>query len=66
MRLKILDGSGHTELVLSASEALEAIHGRPGSEWVFVDGRYIDLGEVTLERLEDAAEVIVTPALQAG
>jgi hypothetical protein len=66
MKLKILDRTGHTEQVLRAEDALEAIHERPRGDWVFVDGQYIALGEVTAERLDDAAEVVVTPALQAG
>lgn len=66
MKLKILDRTGHTEQVLCAEEAIEAIRERPDGEWVFVDGQYLVLGEITTERLEDASEVIVTPSLQAG
>jgi hypothetical protein len=66
VNLKILDKTGHTEQVLRAAEALDAIHDRPKGEWVFVDGQYLALGDVTMERLEDAGEVVITPALQAG
>jgi len=66
VKLKILDRTGHTEQVLCAAEAAETIGERPSGEWVFVDGQYVALSEVTAECLEDAGEVVITPVLQAG
>jgi hypothetical protein len=67
VNVKILDESGHTELVLEAEEAVEAIqdHSRNG-EWVYVDGKYYPLSEITSGILEDASECVVTPPIQAG
>jgi hypothetical protein len=67
VNVKILDESGHTELVLEAEGAVETIKDRSQKgEWVYVDGKYYPLPEITSDTLEDASECIVTPPIQAG
>jgi hypothetical protein len=48
VNVKILDESGHTELVLEAEGAVETIKDRSQKgEWVYVDGKYYPLPEIT-------------------
>lgn len=65
--VKILDESGHTELQLETEEAVGTIqdHTQKG-EWIFVDGKYYPIQEITPGLLEDASECVITPAIQAG
>jgi hypothetical protein len=67
VKVKILDESGHTEQILEAEEAVETVlnHCQNG-KWVYVDGKYYPLPEITSGTLEDAAECVITPPIQAG
>ena len=65
--VKILDRTGHTELVLEQSDVLDTIHDNTqNGEWVFIDGQFIELGEISGENLGETSEIVITPALQAG
>ncbi len=67
MKLKILDATGHKELELAPCEAAAKVQEAvQNGEWIFVDGRYVELGQISAEALEDASEAVITPALQAG
>ena len=63
--LTILNETGHTELVMSASEVIEQIETHP-TDWVFVDGEMVsrvDISEVDWDSVET---VVLTPAIVGG
>ncbi len=66
VRVKILDNTGHTECVMQPAEALETIRETGDESWVFVDGHVKPADQLTAEELASVAEVLITPALQAG
>ena len=63
--LTILNETGHTELVMSASEVIEQIETHP-TDWVFVDGEMVsrvDISEVDWDSVET---VVLTPPIVGG
>lgn len=65
IKVRVLDGSGHTELLVEPKEAMEIIE-RQNNKWVFVDGEYVIRKELTPERLERAEEVLLTCPVVGG
>lgn len=65
IRVRVLDGSGHTELLVEPKEAMQIIE-EQSNRWVFVDGEYVAREDLTPERLERAEEVLLTCPVVGG
>ena len=65
IKLRILNETGHTELTLSASEALDQIIDHP-THWAYVDGELVsreDIAEIDFNQVD---EVVLTQAIVGG
>jgi len=63
VKVTILNQTGHTELELSASEAIEQIYNHP-THWAYINGELVaheNIGNINLEDIEDVtlAQAIV-------
>jgi sulfur carrier protein ThiS len=65
VKITILNETGHTELTLSASEALDQIIDHP-THWAYVDGELVsreDIAEIDFNQVD---EVVLTQAIVGG
>ena len=65
MRLRILNETGHTEMVVTSSEVIEQITDHP-THWVFLDGEMTSreaIPDVSWDTVED---VHLVPAVVGG
>lgn len=63
--LTIMNETGHTELMLEASQVIEQIETNP-THWIFIDGELVtraDIGEVNWDTVES---VQLSPAIVGG
>lgn len=61
----ILNDTGHTELVLSAEEAVEQIYNHP-THWAYINGEMVAHADVANIPLESIESVILTQAIVGG
>jgi len=61
----ILNDTGHTELVLSAEEAVEQIYNHP-THWAYINGEMVAHADVANIPLETIESVILTQAIVGG
>ncbi|MAP53719.1 MAG: hypothetical protein CL605_02335 [Altibacter sp.] len=61
----ILNDTGHTELVLSAEEAVEQIYNHP-THWAYINGEMVAHADVANIPLESIETVILTQAIVGG
>ena len=61
----ILNDTGHTELVLTAEEAIEQIYNQP-THWAYINGEMVSHAEVGNIPLESIESVILTQAIVGG
>jgi hypothetical protein len=61
----ILNDTGHTELVLTAEEAIEQIYNHP-THWAYINGEMVSHSEVGNIPLESIESVILTQAIVGG
>ena len=61
----ILNDTGHTELELSAEEAVEQIYNHP-THWAYINGEMVSHEEVANISLESIESVILTQAIFGG
>ena len=66
VNLKIVDESGHTEVMsATGAEVLEAVLENP-DYWVFVDGVFTQTGTVSVDSFDDATDVLLVPKARGG
>ena len=65
IKLTILNETGHTELVMSASEVIEQIETHP-TDWVFVDGEMVSRVDISSGDWDSVESVVLTPAIVGG
>lgn len=64
--LKILDESGHRELELMPSEAIQKIQPLSDRYWAFVDDKFVEIDTLTEADLAEASNIKLTLPLQGG
>lgn len=65
IKLRIMNETGHTEVVLAQSEVINEIDRHP-THWVFIDGEMVSresIGEINWETVQS---VDLTPAIVGG
>jgi hypothetical protein len=65
IKLRIMNETGHTEVVLAQSEVIDEIDRHP-THWVFIDGEMVSresIGEINWETVQS---VDLTPAIVGG
>ena len=65
VKLTILNETGHTELTLTATEALDQIIEHP-THWAYVDGELVSNEELTNIDFNNVDEVVLTHAIVGG
>ena len=65
VEVTILNDTGHTELVLSAEEAVEQIYNHP-THWAYINGEMVAHADVANIPLESIESVILTQAIVGG
>ena len=65
MKLRIMNDTGHTELEVSASEALDQINDHP-PHWVFVDGEMVSRENISAVSWDSVDSVNLIPAMVGG
>jgi|TARA_B100000902_G_C27304191_1_gene914474 hypothetical protein len=65
MKLRIMNDTGHTELQVSASEALDQINDHP-THWVFVDGEMVSRENISAVSWDTVDSVNLIPAMVGG
>ena len=63
--LTILNETGHTNLVLEASEVIDQINSHP-TDWVFIDGEMVSRENISSVNLDDVESVVLTAAIVGG
>ena len=65
MKLVIVNETGHTELIVDASEAIDQINEHP-THWVFVDGEMVSREQINAVNWDTVETVDLTPAIVGG
>ena len=65
MKLRIMNETGHTELIVSESEVIEQINEHP-THWVFVDGDLVSRDNITSVSWDTVESVDLAPAIVGG
>jgi hypothetical protein len=63
--LTILNETGHTSLVLEASEVIDQINSHP-TDWVFIDGEMVSRENISSVNWDDVESVVLTAAIVGG
>jgi len=65
MKLRIMNETGHTELLVSESEVIDQINEHP-THWVFVDGDLVSRENITSVDWDNVESVDLAPAIVGG
>ena len=65
IKLRIMNESGHTEVVLAESEVIDQIDQHP-THWVFIDGEMIARESISEINWDTVQSVDLTPAIVGG
>ena len=65
VKITILNETGHTELTLSASEALDQIIDHP-THWAYIDGELVTREEIANIDFNEVDEVVLAQAIVGG
>ena len=65
IKLRILNETGHTDLVMASDSVIEQIDTHP-THWVFVDGEMISRENITEINWDEVTSVDLTPAIVGG
>jgi len=65
IRLRILNDTGHTTVMLASEEIIEQIDTHP-THWVFVDGEMVSRENITTLDWNSVESVDLTPAIVGG
>ena len=66
MKLQILDDTGHQELELEPTEALQKIQPLSQKYWAFADNEFVEIYTLTESDLANVRELKLTLPLQGG
>lgn len=65
MKLRIMNETGHTELIVTQSELIDQINEHP-THWIFADGEMISRTEVNTFNWENVENIDLSPAIVGG
>ena len=65
IKLRIMNETGHTEVVLASSDVIEQIDRHP-THWVFIDGELTSRESITEINWDSITSVDLTPAIVGG
>ena len=65
IKLRILNETGHTDLMLDASGIIEQIDNHP-THWAFIDGEMVAREEIANINWDTVQSVDLTPAIVGG
>tara|TARA_R110001592_G_scaffold224032_2_gene479568 strand:- start:17038 stop:17241 length:204 start_codon:yes stop_codon:yes gene_type:complete len=65
MKLRIMNETGHTELIVSESEVIDQINEHP-THWVFVDGDLVKRENISSVNWDSVESVDLSPAIVGG
>ena len=65
VKVTILNETGHTELTLSGSEALEQILDHP-THWAYIDGELVSRENINTVNFDEVNDVVLTHAIVGG
>jgi hypothetical protein len=65
IKMRILNETGHTQLMLESSEVIEQINTHP-THWVFVNGEMTSREDIVNVNWDDVETVNLTPAIVGG
>ena len=65
MKLRIMNETGHTELIVDASEMIEQINEHP-THWVFIDNELVSREEISHVNWDSVENVDLAPAIVGG
>ena len=65
VKVTILNETGHTELSLTAIDALDQIYEHP-THWAYIDGELVTREELPNVNFDDVDEVVLTHAIVGG
>ena len=65
VKVTILNQTGHTELDLSADEAIQQIWDHP-THWAYINGELVAHDEIANMNAEDITDVVLTQAIVGG
>ena len=65
IKLRILNETGHTDLMLDASGIIEQIDSHP-THWAFIDGEMMAREEIANINWDEVTSVDLTPAIVGG
>jgi len=65
IKLRIMNESGHTEVVLAESEVIDQIDQHP-THWVFIDGEMVARESIAGINWDTVQSVDLTPAIVGG
>tara|TARA_R100001163_G_C5032432_1_gene172289 strand:- start:416 stop:622 length:207 start_codon:yes stop_codon:yes gene_type:complete len=65
VKVTILNETGHTELMLSGSEALEQILDHP-THWAYIDGELVSRENINTVNFDEVNDVVLTHAIVGG
>lgn len=65
IKLRIMNETGHTEVVLASDSVIEQIDRHP-THWVFIDGEMMGRESITEINWDTVTSVDLTPAIVGG
>ena len=65
IELRIMNETGHTEVMLADSEVIDQIDRHP-THWVFIDGEMVAREQITEINWDSVQSVDLTPAIVGG
>jgi hypothetical protein len=65
IRLRIMNETGHTEVMLSSDSIIEQIDTHP-THWCFIDGEMVAREEISNVNWDEVQAVDLTPAIVGG
>ena len=63
--LTIMNETGHTELMLEATQVIEQIETHP-THWIFIDGELVTRADITKVNWDSVESVQLSPAIVGG
>lgn len=63
--LTIMNETGHTELMLEATQVIEQIETHP-THWIFIDGELVTRADITEVNWDGVESVQLSPAIVGG
>jgi hypothetical protein len=65
VKLRIMNETGHTELMVSESELIEQINDHP-THWISIDGEIVERKSINGIKMDSVREVDLIPAIVGG